>query len=119
MIGIRSALLTATKGTVVLDTQFDSYRPCVGTIAQREKGSLLGTEAGVSNPYGIASAQERGRLFINSKEEIFKDMIIGVHQRPGDLHVGSFLVVNVFLFALCNRECWARTDHPPFGQCII
>eukprot|EP01032_Pedospumella_encystans_P037298 gene37298-42242_t len=87
MIGIRSALLTATKGTVILDTQFDSYKPCVGAIAQREKGSLLGTESGVSNPYGIASAQERGRLFINSKEEIFKDMIIGVHQRPGDLHV--------------------------------
>jgi hypothetical protein len=46
MIGIRSALLTATKGTVVLDTQFDSYKPCVGIVAQREKGSLLAHEQG-------------------------------------------------------------------------
>ena len=103
MIGIRSALLTATKGTVILDTQFDSYKPCVGAIAQREKGSLLGTESGVSNPYGIASAQERGRLFINSKEEIFKDMIIGVHQRPGDLHVRTNFCCVLFAW-----ECHSR-----------
>ena len=89
MIGIRSALLTATKGTVVIDTQFDSYKPCVGVIAQREKGSLLAHEQGVSNPFGIASAQDRGRMFINSKDEVYRDMIIGIHQRPGDLHVSG------------------------------
>lgn len=87
MIGIRSALLTATKGTVVLDTVFDSYRPSVGAITQREKGSLLAHEMGVANPFGLAGAQDRGRMFIESKDEVFKDMIIGVHQRPGDLAV--------------------------------
>lgn len=87
MIGIRSALLTATKGTVVLDTTFHSYRPSVGLIAQREKGSLIAFEQGTANPFGIAGAQDRGRMFITPKEEVFKDMIIGVHQRPGDLPV--------------------------------
>jgi GTP-binding protein len=87
MIGVRSALLTATKGTVVLDTVFDSYRPIVGAIQQREKGSLLAFEDGVANPFGIQNAQERGRMFIAPKEEVYKDMIIGVHQRPGDLQV--------------------------------
>lgn len=91
MIGIRSALLTATKGTVVLDTQFDSYRPHAGVISQREKGSLLATETGVSNPYGIAGMQDRGRMYISPKDEVYKDMIIGVHQRPGDLHVSLFV----------------------------
>eukprot|EP01035_Chromulina_nebulosa_P021649 gene21649-28013_t len=87
MIGIRSQLLTATKGTMIMDTIFDSYRPTVGQIAQREKGSLLAFEAGVTNPYGITGAQDRGRLFIGPKDEVFEDMIIGVHQRPGDLAV--------------------------------
>ena len=32
MIGVRSALLTATKGTVIIDTIFDSYKPVVGAI---------------------------------------------------------------------------------------
>lgn len=87
MIGIRSALMTATKGTLVLDTVFDSYRPSVGAISQREKGSLLAFEQGTANPFGLQGAQDRGRLFVEPKDEVFKDMIIGVHQRPGDLAV--------------------------------
>lgn len=87
MIGVRSALLTATKGTVVLDTIFDSYKPVAGVIQQREKGSLLAFEDGTCNPFGIGNAQDRGRMFIAPKDEVYKDMIIGVHQRPGDLHV--------------------------------
>ena len=108
MIGVRSQLLTATKGTMIMDTIFDSYRPYAGLISQRERGSLLSFESGrlifcpvyctttfyyssivlnlgVANTYGITAAQERGRLFVNPKDEVFEDMIIGVHQRPGDL----------------------------------
>lgn len=124
MIGIRSALLTATKGTVVMDTVFDSYRPVVGVINQRNKGSLLAFEDGTANPFGIQGAQDRGLMFITTKDDVYKvklllcsfyviminiyyfhflffvlllsfyflvlllqDMIIGVHQRPGDLAV--------------------------------
>lgn len=87
MIGVRSALMTATKGTLVLDTVFDSYRPTVGAIPKSDRGSLLAFENGVANPFGISGAQDRGRLFIEPKEEVYKDMIIGVHQRPGDLAV--------------------------------
>ena len=32
-------------------------------------------------------AQARGNLFISPKTEVYKDMIVGVHQRPGDLAV--------------------------------
>ena len=87
MIGVRSTLLTVTKGTMVLDTVFDSYKPVVGAISQREKGSLLSYEDGTANPFGIIGAQDRGRLFIAPKTDVYKDMIIGVHQRPGDLAV--------------------------------
>lgn len=48
---------------------------------------MLAFEEGTANPFGIAAAQERGLLFIEPKDEVFKDMIIGVHQRPGDLPV--------------------------------
>ena len=87
MIGIRSALLTATKGTVVIDTEFDDYRPYAGAIEAREKGSLLAFESGTANPFGLAGAQDRGRMFITPKTDVYQDMIIGVHQRPGDLAV--------------------------------
>lgn len=87
MIGIRSALLTATKGQAVLDTIFDSYKPNVGAISQRDRGSLLASTDGTANPFGIAGAQERGKMFVSPKDEVYTDMIIGVHQRPGDLAV--------------------------------
>jgi predicted membrane GTPase involved in stress response len=55
---------------------------------------------GTANPFGIAAAQERGRMFIQNKDDVYRDMIIGVHQRPGDLHV------RVPLRLLCgNRAC--------------
>lgn len=86
MIGLRSELLTATKGRIVLDSVFDSYRPVVsGSVQARDRGSLLATEDGAATTYGILHAQERGRLFISPRAEVFKDMIVGVHQRPGDL----------------------------------
>ncbi len=87
MIGIRSQLMTATKGTVVLDTIFDSYRPYAGAMQQREKGSLIATETNAATSYGIDAAQERGRMFVQPKDDIYKDMIVGVHQRPGDLGI--------------------------------
>ena len=83
MIGIRSALLTATKGQAVLDTIFDSYKPNVGAIMQRDRGSLLASTDGTANPFGIAGAQERGKMFVQPKDDVYEDMIIGVHQRPG------------------------------------
>jgi len=66
MIGIRSQLLTATKGTLVMDTVFDSYRPCVGVISQRDKGSLLAFEDGVANAFGKITP----RLRLNSYTSI-------------------------------------------------
>lgn len=87
MIGVRSQLLSATKGEAVMDTQMDDYRPHVGPIQQRDKGSLLAFEDGVANPNGISGAQSRGNMFITPKTDVYKDMIVGVHQRPGDLPV--------------------------------
>lgn len=87
MIGIRNLLLTETKGNVVMDTVFHSYQPTVGTINMRQLGSLLAHEEGVANSYGIESAQERGQLFVKPKDAVYKDMIVGIHQRPGDLSI--------------------------------
>ena len=87
MIGLRNQLLTATRGTAVIDTVFDSYKPDVGEIASRDKGSLLAYEGGEATSHGITGAQDRGQLFCDPKTKVYKDMIVGVHQRPGDLRV--------------------------------
>lgn len=88
MLGLRSNLLTATKGTAIIDSVFDSYREMVtGGIQGRDKGSLLAFESGIVTSFGLENAQDRGKLFVKPTEETYKDMIVGIHQRPGDLAV--------------------------------
>ena len=87
MIGLRNQLLTNTRGTAVIDTVFDQYRPDVGEIPSRDKGSLLAFEGGDATSHGITGAQDRGKLIIEPKCQVYKDMIVGEHQRPGDLRV--------------------------------
>jgi len=87
VLGLRNALLTATRGTVIIDSNFDSYKPFAGELETREKGSLLAYESGTVTPFGIMGAQDRGQMFIPPRIEIYSNMIIGIHQRPGDLKV--------------------------------
>lgn len=87
MVGIRSQLLTATRGTVQLDSVFDSFKEWAGDLGTDGQGSLLAFEDGTTTAFAMANAQDRGKLFIEPRTEIYRDMIIGVHQRPGDLHV--------------------------------
>ena len=72
LIGLRNILLTATRGEMVMDTQFDSFKPYVGAIETKEQGSLLAFEAGTASPFGIIGAQDRGRLLIAPKTEVYK-----------------------------------------------
>jgi len=86
-IGLRTNLLSATRGLAVIDSVFDSYRPYAGDIGNKEKGSLLAFEDGEATSNGLLGAQDRGQLFASPKTAVYKDMIVGVHQRPGDLRV--------------------------------
>jgi GTP-binding protein len=88
MLGLRSEMLTATRGTAIIDAVFDSYRPKIaGDIQNRDKGSLLAFEDGIVTTFGLENAQDRGKLFVKAGEETYKNMIIGIHQRPNDLAV--------------------------------
>jgi len=86
-IGLRTNLLSATRGTAVIDSNFDSYREFAGEIEPRDKGSLLAFEDGEATSHGLLGAQDRGQLFATPKTAVYKDMVVGVHQRPGDLRV--------------------------------
>lgn len=88
MLGLRSSLLTATRGTAITDSVFDSYRPKIQEEIQgRDKGSLLAFADGPATSFGIEGAQTRGKMFVGPQEDVYKGMIVGIHQRPGDLEV--------------------------------
>mmetsp|Transcript_18640 Transcript_18640/g.40349 ORF Transcript_18640/g.40349 Transcript_18640/m.40349 type:complete len:666 (-) Transcript_18640:84-2081(-) len=88
MLGLRSEMMSTSRGTAIVDSVFDSYRPKItGDISGRDKGSLLAFESGVVTSFGCENAQTRGKLFVKSTDETYANMIIGIHQRPGDLAV--------------------------------
>jgi GTP-binding protein len=75
MLGLRSEMLTATRGTAMIDAVFDSYRPKIkGDIQSRDKGSLLAFEDGIITSFGLENAQDRGKLFVTAGEETYKNM---------------------------------------------
>lgn len=89
LIGVRNAALTASRGTAVFNTLFDDYDSWAGDILARDRGSLISTEQGKITAYALRDVQERGTLFVRPGEETYPDMVIGAHQRPGDLKVNA------------------------------
>ncbi|MCB0210589.1 MAG: translational GTPase TypA [Anaerolineae bacterium] len=87
LLGFRYQFLTATRGMGTINTIFHGYGPVAGPIGSRSKGSLIAWEAGVSTTFGIQNAEQRGILFINPGIDIYEGMVVGEHQRPGDLEV--------------------------------
>ncbi|XP_051194157.1 putative elongation factor TypA-like SVR3, chloroplastic [Lolium perenne] len=85
LIGLRNAILTASRGRAVLNTIFDSYGPWAGDMTSRDQGSLVAFEGGSTTSYACINAQERGILFVKPGQDIYKGQIVGIHQRPGDL----------------------------------
>lgn len=85
LLGLRNAVLTASRGTAILNTIFDSYGPWAGDINSRDLGSLVACEDGTTTSYALASSQERGKMFVGPGVDVYKGQIVGIHQRPGDL----------------------------------
>ncbi len=87
LIGYRSELLTATKGTVVINHMLRDYEPYKGDIPERSRGSLIAFETGEAVTYGLFNAQERGTLFINPGDKVYEGMVVGENCRLEDVVV--------------------------------
>jgi len=87
LLGLKNAILTATRGTAILNTNFDEYGEYAGEISMRQNGSLVAYETGQATSYALFSAQDRGIMFIKPGVEVYEGMVIGIHQRDGDLKV--------------------------------
>ena len=54
LIGLRNLLLTATKGTVIMNSLPAGYQPLGEKIASLRNGALIASEAGASTAYAIS-----------------------------------------------------------------
>ena len=87
LIGYRNELLTDTKGFGTMSSVFIGYEQYKGDIQERNRGSLVCFEAGVTTQYGLFNAQERTTLFVSAGLPVYEGMIVGMNSREDDLVV--------------------------------
>ena len=86
LIGFRTEFLTATTGTGLMYSTFNSYRPQKeGKIGQRTNGSLISMNQGKSVAYAIFNLQKSGKFFLGHGEDIYEGMVVGINTRDKDL----------------------------------
>jgi GTP-binding protein len=87
LIGLRTQMLTNTAGEAVMNHRVTGYKPWKGPIPGRSNGVLIAKEAGTTTGYSLDKLQDRGFFFVDPGEEVYKGMIIGENNKPGDLVV--------------------------------
>ncbi len=87
LFGLRSPILTATRGTAILHSVFDGWMPWGGPIAKRTLGALVSDRLGVATPYAINNLQSRGPFFVSPGTQVYEGMVVGEHIRGNDLDV--------------------------------
>ena len=87
LIGLRSEILTDTRGTAIMNSLFNGYIDWQGDIPMRTTGALVADRPGKATAYAIWNLQERGEIFITPGTEVYAGMIVGENARAADLDV--------------------------------
>ena len=87
MIGLRNILMTATKGTIIMNSLPYGYQPLGAKIQQLRNGALIATEAGATTAFALDNAAARGTLYVGPGTTVYQGMIVGLYNRSGDLDV--------------------------------
>ena len=87
LIGLRSTLLTDTRGTIVMNALFAGYIEWQGEIPHRPTGALIADRPGLTTSHALYNLQERGILFVGPGIEVYEGMVIGENAKDADLDV--------------------------------
>ncbi|MBI4479893.1 MAG: translational GTPase TypA [Acidobacteria bacterium] len=87
LIGLRSEILTDTRGTAIMNSLYHGHIEWQGDIPMRPTGSLVADRPGRASSYAIFNLQERGEIFIAPGTEVYQGMIVGENARDKDLDV--------------------------------
>ena len=87
LIGLRSEMLTDTRGTAIMNSLFHGYVEWQGDIPSRPTGALVADRSGKATGYAIFNLQERGEMFVAPSAEVYEGMVVGENARSSDLNV--------------------------------
>ncbi|SPE40708.1 GTP-binding protein TypA/BipA homolog (fragment) [Candidatus Sulfopaludibacter sp. SbA3] len=87
LIGLRSEILTDTRGTAIMNSLFHGYIEWQGEISMRPTGSMIADRPGRATGHAMFNLQERGEIFIPPGTEVYEGMIVGENAKDADLDV--------------------------------
>ncbi len=87
LLGLRSLLMTTTRGTALIHQHHDGWMPWAGELPGRIGGAMIGDRSGFATGFALENLQKRGELFISPPEDVYEGMIIGEASRPDEMVV--------------------------------
>lgn len=87
LIGLRSLLMTSTRGTALVHQHHDGWQPWAGDLPPRVGGAMMADRSGTSTGFALDNLQQRGEMFIGLGEDVYEGMIIGEASRPDEMVV--------------------------------
>ncbi len=87
LLGIRTEVMTDTRGTAVMNRLFEGYIDWQGDITRRNTGVLVADRAGETTAYTLSHMEDRGELFVGAGVPVYEGMIVGENARPADMDV--------------------------------
>jgi GTP-binding protein len=85
LIGFRSELMTATRGTALVNQQSDGWMPWAGDLPGRIGGAMISDRAGTATGFALDNLQKRGELFVEPGSPVYGGMVIGENSRPDEM----------------------------------
>ena len=87
IIGLRSQLLTLTKGTVVLSSQVIDFEPKGKSIQKLRTGVIISNCTGKAVEYSLKTIKSHGTAFILPGTKVYEGMIVGQTTKEEDVEI--------------------------------
>lgn len=84
-LGLRSILLTQTRGTIVYNAHVIGWEPLGKPLPKMRRGVIIAAQSGEALAYGLEAAQGRGVVFIHPGTKVYEGMIVGLNAKDDDL----------------------------------
>lgn len=89
LLGFRSMLLTATRGTAMLHQHHAGWVEWAGELPHRSGGAMISDRQGQVTAFALDNLQLRGELFVAPGTQTYEGMIVGENSRNDEMVVNA------------------------------
>jgi GTP-binding protein len=87
LLGLRNTLMTATKGTAIMNSLIIGYQELGASLNQQRNGVLIAFQTGNTTAYALQTVEERGTCFVGPGTKVYAGQIIGLNTRSDDMEI--------------------------------